>query len=231
MFNLTLHDNFTPSGLKAPAFPGAVVSHQSLNGVPEWALGVTNWFEAGRYMPLYSHDQDLGWGSTASSCGRCLPCRVPTTASSSTARISSSATTPSSGTRPFTEVRPIVGWHFKAMDLIINPILDTLYDGFKNMEFAPSTRVAHNFQSGWALAIEEYADCGPISGPHTLAEQSQQLYGVVDHTGGALDCEFGVGVGLNDASDKVTIKLILSRDLNKSKTGGNQRHSANRSRG
>ena len=124
-------------------------------------------------------------------------------------------------TRFTSEVRPIVGWHFKAMDLIINPILDTPYDGFKNMKFAPSTRVAHNFNPAGRLAIEEYADCGPISGLHTLAEQSHQLYSVVDHTGGALDFEFGVGVGLNDASDKVTIKLILSRDLNKSKTGGN----------
>src|SRR5947209_15905106 len=36
-FNLTVHNNFTPSGSSAPAFPGAVVPDRSLNGVAEWA--------------------------------------------------------------------------------------------------------------------------------------------------------------------------------------------------
>src|SRR5438094_6012212 len=53
-FNLTLHTNFTPKGLTTPAFAGAVVPDNSLNGVPEWAYGVTAWFEAGLYLPLYS---------------------------------------------------------------------------------------------------------------------------------------------------------------------------------
>src|SRR6478736_6740397 len=61
-FNLTLHNNFTPKGVKAPAFPGAVVADRSWNGVPEWAYGVTHWFEAGLYMPLYTYDKNLGWG-------------------------------------------------------------------------------------------------------------------------------------------------------------------------
>src|SRR5438128_1618261 len=57
-FNLMLHHNFTPNGLKAPAFPGAIVSDKALIGVPEWAYGVTDWFEAGLYMPLYSISKD-----------------------------------------------------------------------------------------------------------------------------------------------------------------------------
>ena len=31
-----------------------VVPNRSLNGVPEWAYGVTPWFEAGLYLPLYT---------------------------------------------------------------------------------------------------------------------------------------------------------------------------------
>ena len=46
-FNLTVHTNFIASGLKEPAFPGAVTAHRSLNGVPEWAIGVTRWLELG----------------------------------------------------------------------------------------------------------------------------------------------------------------------------------------
>src|SRR5204863_9421060 len=62
IFNLTLHSNFTPNGVKTPAFPGAVVADRSFNGVPEWAYGVTDWFEAGLYLPLYTHDKNTGWG-------------------------------------------------------------------------------------------------------------------------------------------------------------------------
>src|SRR5258706_13171153 len=53
-FNLPLHPNFIPNGLTTPAFAVAVVPDKSLNGVPEWAYGVTTWFEAGLYLPLYS---------------------------------------------------------------------------------------------------------------------------------------------------------------------------------
>src|ERR1700680_148481 len=62
LLNITLHTNFTPDGVKTPAFPGAVTANKLLNGVPEWAYGVTPWFEAGLYLPLYSRDRRLGWG-------------------------------------------------------------------------------------------------------------------------------------------------------------------------
>ena len=71
-FNLTLHTNFTPKGLTTPAFAGAFVPNKSLNGVPEWAYGVTAWFEAGLYLPLYSigtrdahRDECAGHGAVA----------------------------------------------------------------------------------------------------------------------------------------------------------------------
>ena len=53
-FNLTWHNNYTLSGRKTPDFPGGLVPDHTLNGVTEWAYGVTDWFEAGLYAPLYS---------------------------------------------------------------------------------------------------------------------------------------------------------------------------------
>ena len=64
-------------------------------------------------------------------------------------------------TKRFTsEVRPIVGWHLNQFDLIFNPIVDTQYDGFKNLIFVPSSRLAYNPSPKWAVALEEYADYG-----------------------------------------------------------------------
>lgn len=60
VFNLTLHNNFTPDGLNHPAFPGGLIPDKSLNGVAEWAYGVADWFEAGLYLPLYSISKDRG---------------------------------------------------------------------------------------------------------------------------------------------------------------------------
>jgi hypothetical protein len=54
VFNLTLHDNYTPDGRASPRYPGGITPNRTLNGVPEWAYGVTDWFEAGLYLPLYS---------------------------------------------------------------------------------------------------------------------------------------------------------------------------------
>src|SRR5277367_5686624 len=60
IFNLTWHNNFIAEGANAPAFSGGLIPDKSFNGVTEWAYGVTDWFEAGPYLPLYSISQDRG---------------------------------------------------------------------------------------------------------------------------------------------------------------------------
>jgi len=215
-FNLMLHNNFTPDGLKTPAFRGALVSDRSLNGVPEWAYGVTDWFEAGLYMPLYSISKDRG-GSLNGFKLRAL--FVKPHADDRTffygMNFEFSVNAKHWNPRRITsEVRPIIGLHLHPVDIIVNPILDTSYDGFKNLDFAPAVRVAYNFTEKWAAAIEEYADYGPLHQFLPAGEQSHQIFGVFNHGSKFLDIEAGVGFGLNSSSDKVTLKLMLSRDLN-----------------
>jgi hypothetical protein len=45
--------------------------------------------------------------------------------------------------------------------------------------------------------------------------QSQQLFGVVDYKGEEFNVEAGVGFGLTPASDRMVVKLMISRDLYK----------------
>jgi hypothetical protein len=216
-FNLTWHNNFTPKGQTTPAFPGGMVADQSFNGVTEWALGVTEWFEAGLYLPLYSHDKNLGWGINGFKLRALFA--VPHADDrkffyGANFEFSTNAHR-WDATRFTSEVRPIIGWHLKPVDIIINPIVDTSYDGLKNLEFVPAARVAYNLESGWALAVEEYSDFGPVHEFLPAAQQAHQLYGVVDRKWNEWDIEAGVGVGMTDGSDRLTLKLILSRDLNK----------------
>ena len=215
-FNLTWHNNYTPDGIATPAFPGANVADKSLNGVTEWAYGVTPWFEAGLYLPLYSHDKNLG-GTYNGFKLRAL-FAVPHAADR---RFFYGANFEFSinqkhwdDNRFSSEVRPIIGWHLKPWDIIINPILDTAYDGLKNLDFAPAMRIAYNFTDKWALSAEEYADYGPIHDLSSAATQSHVLYGVLNHVMKLFEFEAGVGFGLTSASDKVTFKLLVIRDLN-----------------
>jgi len=53
-FSVEWHNNFTAIGHHEPDFPGGIAPNHTLNGVPEWAYGVTEWFEAGPYLPVYS---------------------------------------------------------------------------------------------------------------------------------------------------------------------------------
>jgi len=215
--NLTVHTNFIANGLKDPAFPGAVVANHSLNGVPEFALGATPWLELGLYLPVYSRDARMGWGIDGIKPR--LLFAVPHADDRRFfygANFEFSINTKRWDEKRYTsEVRPIVGWHVKPWDVIINPIVDTAYDGLKNLEFVPAARVAYNLPSGWTLAAEEYSDFGPLHAFVPGAEQAHQLYAVVDRTWKDWDIEAGVGVGMTKASDRVTLKLIVARDLNK----------------
>lgn len=216
--NLTWHNNVVARGQKAPAFPGAVTANKSLNGVPEFALGVTDWFEAGLYLPLYSRDSAMGWGLDGFKLRALFA--VPHAedrrffyGANYEFSVNARRWDP---TRITSEIRPIVGWHLSSVDIVVNPILDTAWDGFGNLEFAPSARVAYNPTKRWAVAIEEYADYGPLRAFNAPGRQSHQLFGVVNYTG-RVEIEAGVGAGLTGASDKLVFKLLVAKDLGKTR--------------
>jgi hypothetical protein len=214
-FNLTLHDNYTPEGRKSSDFPGGIVPNHTLNGVPEWAYGVAPWFEAGLYLPLYSVAGNRaltvdGWKLRAlfvepHAGSQRFIFGVNFEFSDNAAHWEQNRLTQ--------EIRPIIGWHLGAWDVIVNPILDNSYKGFAALDFAPATRIALNFSKRWAVAAEEYDEFGPLRRFDVPGRQQHQLFAVVDYRGKPWLVESGVGLGLTSVTDKVVLKLILSRDL------------------
>jgi hypothetical protein len=217
VFNLTWHNNFTPRGPKTPAFPGGLVNNKNLNGVTEWAYGVTDWFEAGLYLPLYSVSNDRGPSMNGGKVR--LLFAAPHADDRKffyAANFEFSYNAKHWDERRYTsEIRPIIGWHLHPVDIIFNPILDnSFYGGFKSLDFAPATRVAYNFNPQWAAAVEEYADFGPLRNIYSASEQSHQIFGVFDHSSGKFgDIEAGIGFGVTGASDRLALKLLWSKDL------------------
>lgn len=215
-FNLTLHNNYVARGLSEQPFPGGVTADKSFNGVPEWAIGVTKWLELGLYLPVYSHDHEMGWGIDG------IKPRVLVAVPNADERkfvyglnFEFSINTKRWDPKKYTsEFRPIVGWHLKSWDIIFNPIVDTSYDGVKNLDFAPSTRIAYKKTERLQLAVEEYADYGPLRSFYSGGNQGHQLFGVVSYgLGHGIDMDAGIGFGLTDATDDLTFKVILAKDL------------------
>lgn len=215
VFNLTWHNNFISSGSSAPTFPGAIVPDKSLNGVTEWAYGVTPWFEGGLYLPLYSvtRSNSVLYNGlklrtlfvTPDAANRDVFYGVNFEFSFNTAHWEDRRYT--------SEIRPIIGTHVGRFDFIFNPIVDNSYNGFANLEFVPETRVAMRVSDTYKVALEEYDDFGRVS--HFLPEskQSHQLFSVLDIHTRRVDIEAGFGVGLTSASDHRVFKLILTKDL------------------
>ncbi len=216
-FNLMLHNNFTPEGRKTPDFPGAVISNHALVGVAEWAYGVTPWFEQGLYLPLYSYSTNEGLTYNGFKL-RWLFVKPHAEESKFFYGVNFEFSINQKQWDPrhfSSEVRPIIGWHLHPVDIIINPIMDTDYTGgFKSLDFAPAIRVAYNLTPRWSVAAEEYADYGRFRQINSASQQSHQIWEVFNHAGKYVNIETGIGFGLTAASDKVTLKLMLSRDLN-----------------
>jgi len=58
-FTIQQHLNYVPLGLKEPPFPGGLVSNHSINGTPEFAYGLTDWWEVGLYLPFAIQDRQF----------------------------------------------------------------------------------------------------------------------------------------------------------------------------
>jgi hypothetical protein len=216
--NIEVHSNYTPIGRKEPDFPGGIIPDHSVNGAVEWAFGVADWFEQGLYFPVYTAYSDGRGGSLNGFKIREL--FVLPHAHDHTffygVNFEFSVNYKYWESKHITsEVRPIIGLHLHPVDIIFNPIMDTEYTGgFGGLEFVPATRVAYNLNEKWAVAAEEYSDDGPLRHFLPLNEQFHEVWAVLDRSSKLVNIETGVGVGVTSGADKLTFKLMLSRDLN-----------------
>jgi hypothetical protein len=215
-FGLTWHNNYTADGLKTPEFSGALVDNHAYSSVTEWAYGVTDWFEAGLYLPLYAHTPAQGWTYNGfklralfvqpDNANKDFYYGVNFEFSWNQKQWDSQVNTG--------EIRPILGWRFgDGFSFTFNPILDNNYKGFSRLEFVPATRLDYAINPKWTLGIEEYDDFGTLRSFMPADDQSHQLWGVVDYTGDPISIEAGMGFGLTPSTDKLALKLMFITDL------------------
>jgi hypothetical protein len=195
------HLNFAAVGQTMPEFRGGFTSNHSLQGTPEFAYGITDWWEGGFYLPF-----------AVTGSGEFL---------SDGAKIRSLFVTPNADKRNFfygvnfelgyempqfaptpwaLEIRPIIGVRNKDWELIVNPIVDVSFGPSGEADFAPAARLARNLGEDRFIGLEYYSDFGKIGNFLPLQQQSQQLYAVTDFKVKTVDVELGVGYGFTTGS-------------------------------
>jgi hypothetical protein len=219
-WTIQFHNNYAINGRKDPDFPGGIIPNHALNGTPELAYGLTQWWEIGFYAP-YAVDQN---GQVLSNAGKIRQLFVTPNAAQRSffygVNFELSYATPRfSETQWNLEIRPIIGFRSGNYELIINPIVDIGFGDNGDATFAPAARFARKFGENLAFGVEYYTGLGPIRDIVPFNEQQHNIYAVTDFKIGRWDVNAGIGYGLTGGSDRVMAKLILGTDLNKGVSG------------
>jgi hypothetical protein len=208
-FTIQQHLNYVALGLKDPPFPGGLVSNHSLNGTPEFAYGVTDWWEVGLYLPFAVQDRQFLSDSfklrtlfvSPNAEQRNLFYGINFEFSNETPKFAQ--------TRFAMEIRPIIGVRNADWEFIVNPIVDIGFGKYGQADFVPAARVARKIGPDLFVGLEYYADFGQIGNFASLADQQHTLFAVTDFKLGVFDVNFGVGYGLTPASDRWVVKTIV----------------------
>jgi hypothetical protein len=208
-FTIQQHLNYVALGLKDPPFPGGLVSNHSINGTPEFAYGVTDWWEVGLYLPFAIQDRQF-----LSDSFKLRTLFVSPNAAQRNffygVNFEFSNTTPKfSQSRFGMEIRPIVGIRNADYEFVVNPIVDISFGKYGEADFTPAARLARKLGPDLFVGLEYYADFGEIGHFAKPADQQHTLFAVSDFKLGVFDVNFGVGYGLTPASDRFVIKTIV----------------------
>lgn len=212
---LELHVNTTPSGRSTPDFPGEIPPAHGLRITPEFSYGATRTLEAGLYLPFVH-----GAGGRDRFAGpkvrlKWMPLQVDEAGNGAFAGINVEYAWISDVLEQATramEVRPILGWRDARWLVALNPILgfDLAGPGRGGRpDFNPSLKVARRVAEGVWMGPEYYAELGKVNRFLPRAEQSHSLYLALDVDRAPWVFNFGVGRGLNGATDRWTVKAIF----------------------
>jgi hypothetical protein len=208
-FTIQQHLNYVGLGLKETPFPGGLVSNRSLNGTPEFAYGMTEWWELGLYLPFAVQN-----GQFYSNSFKLRTLFVTPQAEQKSffygVNVEFSNTTPGfSQARYGLEIRPIIGLRKADVEFIVNPIVDASFGKYGEVTFAPAARLARKLDQDLWIGLEYYADFGEFGHFGKVSDQQHTLFAVTDFKVGVFDVNFGVGYGMTAASDRVVVKSII----------------------
>ncbi len=182
---------------------------RTVSGTPELAYGVTDWYEAGLYLPFAARNDRFYPGgfkvrnlfAVPDAPNRTFVYGLNTEIAWAPSRFSRS--------RWNVEFRPILGLNLGRWQIMSNPIVGLGMGGKQPDAFLPANRVFYRVQEDLSLGIETYSDMGSVGHFRRFNQQAHQAFAAVEFTVLGVDVNFGVGRGLTPASDRWMVKTIL----------------------
>lgn len=213
-----LHSNFTASGTKG-VVDGVLPTQHAEHETVEITHGFNEWFETGFYI-FTSIQSDGSWYYVGSHIRPRFS--VP---EKYHLPVGISISNEIGWQRPIFsldtwtwEIRPIVDKKIDKWYLAFNPTFDKSFHGpsQKNgYEFSPNIKFSYDLTKKVAFGVEYYGSYGPVTGFDPLRDQQQQILPAIDvDFGPNWEFNFGVGVGVTQATDHLLIKAILGYRFN-----------------
>jgi len=208
-----LHSNFTASGSKTTT-DGTLPTNHQVHETVEITHGFNEWFETGFYQfTSIQPDGSWEWVGTHIRPRFAVPERykLPVGISISN-EIGYQRPLFSADTWTW-EIRPIVDKKIRGLYLAFNPTFDKSFHGpskDNGFEFSPNIKFSYDVTKKVALGMEYYGAYGPVTGFDPLRDQQQQIIPAVDiDFGKNWEFNFGVGIGVTQATDHLLVKAIL----------------------
>lgn len=203
--------NTTPKGRTTPDYPGEIVPHHGLRITPEISYGLARDWDGGVYLPFVRSGDGAWFFAGPKFRLKWLPLRPADSGRGVFAGVNAEVAIVQERFEQAgraAEIRPIIGYRGEKWLFSFNPILETDLAGEQKgvFFFAPAFKASRKVAAGTALGAEYYADLGRVSNFAPRDEQSHVLFVTVD----TARINFGVGYGLTDASDRWTVKAIVS---------------------
>jgi hypothetical protein len=214
---MELHSNFTGQGTKQ-VNDGVLPTDHAFHETLEITHGFTPWFETGVYVFTSARYGD-GWQWVGDHIRPRI--RVPESwewpiGASLSMEVGYQQRRFSADTWNY-ELRPIVDKQIGKWYAAFNPALEKSIKGLGSAGgwgFSPAAKISYAITPKVALGLEYYGSQGSITHPVGPSEQQNLLLPAVDiDFGKDWEFNFGVGVGLNKATDSLVIKMILGRRL------------------
>jgi hypothetical protein len=208
-----LHSNFTIQGSKT-IIDGVLPTQNAWHETLEITHGWTNWFETGFYI-FTSAAPGQGWQWV----GDHIRPRVRIPEEWKWPVGISVSTEFGYQRRDFStdtwtlEIRPIIDKQVGRWYLAFNPTFDKSFKGLTSNQgfiFSPNFKAGYDLTKKINAGFEYYGAVGPLDSFYPVRDQQQQFIPSIDlNVSPKWEFNFGVGVGVTQATDHLLVKMIV----------------------